>query len=79
MKKFVLILFSLFYLAVCFAQTTRYDSLWNDPAIEQRIRTGIEKNRMGDFTLQLPSLKGKAEIEIQQLTHDFCLVATSLC
>lgn len=71
MKKIIVFIAVILQTIVLIAQNTRFDSLWNDPAIEQRIRTGIEKNRMGDFILQLPSLKGKAEIEIHQLTHDF--------
>lgn len=53
------------------AQPNKLDSLWNDPAVEQRIRDGIERNRKGDFTLQLPARKGKAEIEIHQVKHGF--------
>lgn len=55
----------------CGAQNSRYDSLWNDAAIEKRITEGIEKNRKGDATILLPNLKGEVEIEIQQVKHDF--------
>ena len=54
-----------------FAQTARYDSLWKDSSVEKRITEGIEQNRKGDFTLLFPDLKGKAEVEIQQVKHDF--------
>ncbi len=54
-----------------FAQTARYDSLWKDPTVEKRIAQGIEQNRKGDFTLLFPDLKGNAEVEIQQVRHDF--------
>jgi endo-1,4-beta-xylanase len=53
------------------AQNTSFDSLWNDPAIKERIQKGIEVNRKGDFRLQFPSLKGNVQIEVKQVKHDF--------
>ncbi len=57
------------------AQTSRYDSLWNDPAVEKRIQDGIETNRKGDFTLELVDSRGKpirnATVEIRQRKHAF--------
>ncbi|RIV27849.1 glycoside hydrolase family 10 [Fibrisoma montanum] len=57
------------------AQSTRYDSLWNDPAVETRIQQGIETHRKGDFTLVLADRQGKplrnTTVEIQQVGHDF--------
>lgn len=53
------------------AQSPKWDSIWNDPAIEQKIEQGIETNRKGDFTLQLPAYKGKTEIEIKQVKNTF--------
>lgn len=53
------------------AQSPKWDSIWNDPAIEQRIEQGIETNRKGDFILQLPAYKGKTEIEIKQVKNTF--------
>jgi len=53
------------------SQTTTYDSLWNDPVVEKRIAEGIEQHRKENFTLTFPNLKGTAEIEIQQVKHDF--------
>lgn len=69
MKKLILLLL-LGYIHT-FAQTSRYDSLWNNAAVEKRIADGIEKNRKGDFTLLFPNLKGNAQIEIQQVKHEF--------
>lgn len=54
-----------------YAQTSRLDSLWNDPAIEQRIEKGIETNRKGDFTIPIPAFKGTTEIEVRQVKNDF--------
>ncbi|QIP12711.1 glycoside hydrolase family 10 [Spirosoma aureum] len=58
-----------------FGQSARYDSLWNDPAVEALIREGIETNRKGDFTLVVTDRQGKpirnASIEIRQIKHTF--------
>ncbi|WP_256009045.1 endo-1,4-beta-xylanase [Desertivirga xinjiangensis] len=69
MKKLFFIL-TLAYSAQVQAQTSRLDSLWSDPSIEQRIQNGIEKNRKGDFRLHIPG-KGKKNVEIRQISHDF--------
>lgn len=57
------------------AQSARFDSLWNDPAIETRIAAGIEANRKGDFTLVLTDKLGKpirkAIVDIRQVRHEF--------
>lgn len=60
-----------------FSQTTKLDSLWNDPAVEQRIKDGIETNRKGDFTISFPAYKGKTEIEITQMRHEFLFGANA--
>lgn len=70
-KKIILVAAIIFQAWVLVAQNNKLDSLWNDPAIEQRIQTGIEKNRKGDFTIQLKNYKGKTEIEIRQVKHQF--------
>jgi len=63
------------------AQSTRYDSLWNDPAIEARIQQGIETNRKGDFTLTLTDKQGKpirkVTVDIRQNKHAFLFGANS--
>lgn len=71
MKHFPFAIICFFVSLVSAGQINRFDSLWADPAIENRITKGIEENRKGDFTVQFPSLKGKAEIEIQQIKHEF--------
>lgn len=48
-----------------------YDRLWNDAALQQRISEGIEKNRKGNFTIDLKNYKGKIEIEVVQVRHHF--------
>lgn len=57
------------------AQPVRYDSLWNDPALEARIQQGIETHRKGDFTVTLTDKQGKpmrnATVEIRQVRHEF--------
>lgn len=53
------------------AQLNRFDSLWSDPLIEERINKGIEQNRKGDFTVQLPEIRGKADIEVEQIKHEY--------
>lgn len=75
--KTALLLSSLLIVLFTTAQTGRLDSLWNDPAVEQRIKDGIEKNRKGDFTISFPAYKGKTEIEITQLKHEFLFGANA--
>jgi endo-1,4-beta-xylanase len=76
MKTFVF--FSLLFTsAFSFAQTSKLDSIWNDPAIEQRIQQGIELNRKGNFSVGFPAYKGKTEIEITQLRHEFLFGANA--
>ena len=53
------------------AQTSRFDSLWNDPRVEERIAKGIEQNRKGNFVIRFPLIKGKADIEIEQTKHEY--------
>ncbi|KAA0992713.1 endo-1,4-beta-xylanase [Dyadobacter aurulentus] len=74
MKKYI------FFLALSFACTavcgqSRYDSLWSDPGVEQRIREGIEKHRKGDARIKLnrksASLPKNVTVEVKQLTHAF--------
>ncbi|GAB3965024.1 hypothetical protein GCM10028806_03510 [Spirosoma terrae] len=70
-----LILYFLLITIPGLAQSTRYDSLWSDPAIESRIQQGIETYRKGDFTLTLTDKQGKpiqkATVDIRQNSHDF--------
>ncbi|GAB2565194.1 endo-1,4-beta-xylanase [Spirosoma areae] len=62
-------------LTTALAQPPRYDSLWQDSAVETRIQQGIETHRKGDFTLTLADKQGKpirnATVEIQQVRHEF--------
>jgi len=77
MKSLIL---SIFIFAGCyksFAQSTKLDSLWNDPVVEERINKGIETNRKGDFTISFPAFKGKTEIEIKQVRHEFLFGANA--
>lgn len=57
------------------AQAAGGPGLWNDPEVEQRIRTGIENNRMGFATLQFVDAQGKpvtgVHAEIEQTKHAF--------
>ncbi len=71
--KYLSSLFILIFIAAlpAMAQSAKWDSIWNDPAVEQRIEQGIETNRKGDFTLSLPAYKGKTEIEIKQVKNSF--------
>ncbi|WP_336515816.1 endo-1,4-beta-xylanase [Pollutibacter soli] len=70
MQKFLSGILCLF-LSVSLHSQTALDSLWNDPDVEQRIRKGIENNRMADFSIQFPQYKGTTEIEIHQLDNEF--------
>ncbi|MFT3933128.1 MAG: endo-1,4-beta-xylanase [Chitinophagaceae bacterium] len=76
MKKIVFIALAILQNAIAFSQT-KLDSIWNDPEIEQRIRTGIEQNRMGNFSIEVPAYKGKTEIEIQQVKQEFLFGANA--
>jgi len=69
--KYLLGLLGLSITTNTIAQSAKFDSVWNDPAVIQRIDEGIEANRKGDFTLQLPAYKGKTEIEIKQVKNEF--------
>lgn len=71
MKPYFFAIVSILVAIVSTAQSARFDSLWNDPMIEDRIKKGIEENRMGEFTIQLPLVTGKAEIEIEQIKHEY--------
>jgi len=70
-------LFLLTLLTTCFAQaqTARYDALWADPAVETRIREGIERHRKGDFTLRLVDGRGQplrnVAVRLEQTGNDF--------
>jgi hypothetical protein len=72
-KVFVFLTFSL--ITTWASGQSRYDSLWSDPAVEQRIQQGIETHRKGEASITIISKKGKlpknAKIEITQLTHEF--------
>lgn len=56
-------------------QSSEYFNLWNDPAIQQRIKEGIEENRKGDVKIQFKDSMGnslrKVSYEIQQQEHEF--------
>ncbi|WP_343702146.1 endo-1,4-beta-xylanase [Chitinophaga sp.] len=69
MMKKITILCCLF-LPLAAAAQSRYDSLWNDPVVEQRIQQGIKANRMGAFTLLLPA-GGAEEITVRQVKHQY--------
>jgi endo-1,4-beta-xylanase len=72
-RLFVLLILSLTLNHV--SGQSRYDSLWADPAVENRIQNGIEKNRKADAVIRLNPAKGKlrkgVKVEIRQLSHDF--------
>lgn len=48
---------------------------WRDPAVEQRIQAGIEKNRKGDAVIEVLDAQGKpvadAQVEALQTGHEF--------
>ncbi len=77
MKSLILSIFIFAGSHQSFAQTTKLDSLWNDPEVEVRINKGIETNRKGDFTISFPAFKGKTEIEIKQVRHEFLFGANA--
>ena len=56
-KTFVFLVFSL--VSIGASGQSRYDSLWSDPEVEQRIQQGIETNRKGDASINIISKKGK--------------------
>lgn len=74
-RFFIPLIFSLTACLSGSAQSVRYDSLWANPAVEERIRQGIETHRKGDFTLTITSREGKplknATVEIRQVRHEF--------
>jgi GH35 family endo-1,4-beta-xylanase len=61
--------------AAAFGREPAYDGIWKDPEIEQRIRTGIQANRMGFATLRFTGPEDApvtgVEVEFEQVTHDF--------
>jgi endo-1,4-beta-xylanase len=65
----------LFFVSIEIVAQSSYDSLWDDPAVENRIREGIETHRKGDLTLKLTDKQGKpiqkATVEIRQDNHAF--------
>lgn len=70
----------IFLTTVLNAQSVRYDSLWSDAKVQERISTGIEQNRKGNFTIILK--KGarplqNVEMQIEQAGHEF-LFGTNL-
>lgn len=56
-------------------RTAEYDKLWQDPEVEQRIRNGIQANRMGWVTFRFVDEAGapltNVEVEFEQTRHDF--------
>lgn len=77
MKKIFQLTLILTHSFLLFSQGTRLDSLWNDLLVEQRIVSGIENNRKGNFTILLQPFKGKTEIEIRQVGHGFLFGANA--
>ena len=53
----------------------RYEAFWKDPEVEQRIRMGIQLNRMGFATLRFTDAQSNAlknvEIKLEQTRHEF--------
>lgn len=56
-------------------QTNEYFNLWNAPAIQQRIKEGIEENRKGDVKIRFKDSEGNlvrnVSYEIEQQEHEF--------
>ena len=52
-----------------------YEKFWQDPEVEQRIRMGIQLNRMGFATLRFVDAQSNAlknvEIKLEQTRHEF--------
>ncbi|RYY23040.1 MAG: glycoside hydrolase family 10 [Chitinophagaceae bacterium] len=71
MKKIASLFIILIHFLVVGAQQTRLDSLWADAGIEKRIADGIEMHRKGDIIFNIPTYKGKSEITIRQINHEF--------
>lgn len=57
------------------AQSVRYDSLWADAGLENRMAAGIETHRKGNCTLTFTAKDGQrfrnATVEIRQVGHAF--------
>jgi GH35 family endo-1,4-beta-xylanase len=57
------------------AAAETHPSSWSDPALNARIRSGIEQHRKGDGTIRVVDAAGKpvpgAAVEIQQTGHEF--------
>jgi hypothetical protein len=62
MFAYLLVFFGLNQVAA-FGQSEQYFKNWQDPEVKERIKTGIEQNRMGWVTLKFIDEEGKpAEI-----------------
>jgi endo-1,4-beta-xylanase len=71
MEKLLLVLVILHLTLIPSAQNSRLDSIWASPDTENRIKEGIEKNRKGEISFHLPAYKGKTELSIRQINHEF--------
>ena len=73
-------------IAVCFALSLTagqlaaqvpetYTKIWNDAALQERMRQNIEQHRKGDAIIEVVGKDGKpvanATVEVQQQTHEF--------
>src|SRR6056297_3360458 len=71
-------IFSLVWVSTLQGQTVsrQYLKNWSDPEIEERIHTGIEKNRKGWADITFVDDKGNpvewsGQIQVRQTSHDF--------
>lgn len=78
MRKLVLVILLLGISAVRLpAQrpSATFEALWHDPAVQQRIETGIRTNRMGFARLHFEDASGKpvegVTVQYRETTHDF--------
>lgn len=71
MKQLFIVLVMLPVCCVALAQNQRLDSIWSDTEIESRISQGIEQNRKGEISFSIPAYKGKTELTVRQISHEF--------
>lgn len=75
MKKILTICFLTLLTGRISAQESKFDQIWNDPQIEERITSGIENNRKGWFTINVKDYNNKplkdASVKIEQQSHEF--------
>lgn len=57
------------------AQPDQYNQRWNNPAVQQRMDSGIREHRMGDAVLRITDKAGKpvknATVQVKQTRHAF--------